>query len=105
MRPWSHLLELLRIVNRGDLEFDAGVDVLVDVKIGDPALHDFPQSHRVRLSGWWSIRMIVLLVARLLASVTSLLLSVAVALRWLRVVYNSHRVDFLPVARAEACAR
>ena len=79
MRHRSHLLERLRLVNRSDLEFDAGIDVLIDVKIGDSALHDFPQSHLVSLPSW-SIRMVVLLVARL-ACVASLLLSVAVVLR------------------------
>ena len=42
MQIGSHLLEGLRLVDGGDFELHAGVDVLVDVKIGDPTLHDLP---------------------------------------------------------------
>ena len=42
MQYGSHLLEGLRLVDGGNFELHAGVDVLVDVKIGDPALHDLP---------------------------------------------------------------
>ena len=42
MQIGSHLLEGLRLVDGGDFELYAGIDVLVDVKIGDPTLHDLP---------------------------------------------------------------
>ena len=79
MQIGSHLLEGLRLVDGGDFELYAGIDVLVDVKIGDPALHDLPQPHLVSLPSR-CIRMVGLLVAGL-RCVCRLLLRVTVPLR------------------------